>query len=87
MSKITEIFKNTGWLLISQIMTSVFGFVWVVLLARYLWVSDFGIINFAISFATIMSIFIDLGINTYTTQDLYLEIVNYPTNISEIQFF
>lgn len=70
MSKITEVFKNTSWLLISQIITSVFGFVWIVLLARYLGVSDFGIMNFAISFTTIMSIFIDLGIITYTTRDL-----------------
>lgn len=70
MSKINEIFKNTSWLLISQIITSIFGFVWIVLLARYLGVSDFGIMNFAISFTSIMSIFIDLGINTYITRDL-----------------
>jgi O-antigen/teichoic acid export membrane protein len=70
MSKINEIFKNTSWLLISQIITSIFGFVWIVLLARYLGVSDFGIMNFAISFTGIMSIFIDLGINTYITRDL-----------------
>ncbi|OQD59245.1 Wzx-like protein [Methanobrevibacter arboriphilus JCM 13429 = DSM 1125] len=70
MSKINEIFKNTSWLLISQVITSIFGFVWIVLLARYLGVSDFGIMNFAISFTGIMSIFIDLGINTYVTRDL-----------------
>ncbi|MEA4957231.1 hypothetical protein SDC9_08465 [bioreactor metagenome] len=70
MSKISEIFKNTSWLLTSQIITSVFGFVWVVILMRYLGVSDFGIMNFAISFTTIMSIFTDLGISTYVTRDL-----------------
>jgi O-antigen/teichoic acid export membrane protein len=70
MSKITEVFKNTSWLLISQIITSIFGFFWIILLARYLGVSDFGIMNFAISFTGIMSIFIDLGISTYTTRDL-----------------
>lgn len=70
MSAIKETFKNTSWLLISQIITSIFGFVWIVLLARYLGVSDFGIMNFAISFTTIMSIFIDLGISIYTTRDL-----------------
>ncbi len=37
---------------------------------RYLGVSDFGIMNFAISFTTIMSIFTDLGISTYVTRDL-----------------
>lgn len=70
MSAIKETFKNTSWLLISQIITSAFGFIWIVLLARYLGVSDFGIMNFAISFTTIMSIFIDLGLNLYTTRDL-----------------
>ncbi|WP_297898936.1 flippase [Methanobrevibacter sp.] len=70
MSKISEIFKNTSWLLTSQIITSVFGFVWIVILMRYLGVSDFGIMNFAISFTTIMSIFTDLGISTYVTRDL-----------------
>lgn len=70
MSKISEIFKNTSWLLTSQIITTVFGFVWIVILMRYLGVSDFGIMNFAISFTTIMSIFTDLGISTYVTRDL-----------------
>ena len=70
MSAIKETFKNTSWLLISQIITSVFGFVWIVLLARYLGVSDFGIMNFAMSLTLIMSIFIDLGITLYTTRDL-----------------
>ncbi|MBZ9571320.1 flippase [Methanobrevibacter sp. TMH8] len=70
MSSIKEVFKNTSWLLISQIITSIFGFVWIVLLARYLGVSDFGTMNFAISFTTIMSIFTDLGLNIYTTRDL-----------------
>lgn len=70
MSKISEIFKSTSWLLTSQIITSVFGFVWIVILMRYLGVSDFGIMNFAISFTTIMSIFTDLGISTYVTRDL-----------------
>ncbi len=70
MSAMKETFKNTNWLLISQIITSVFGFIWITLLGRYLGVSEFGTMNSAISFATIMSIFIDLGINTYTTRDL-----------------
>jgi len=70
MSTIKETFKNTSWLLISQIITSIFGFVWIVLLARYLGVSDFGTMSFAISFSTIMNIFIDLGISIYTTRDL-----------------
>lgn len=65
-----EIFKNTSWIMISQIITSIFGFVWVILIARYLGVSEFGILTFAISFTGLMAIFMDLGISTYTTRDL-----------------
>ena len=65
-----EIFKNTSWIMISQIITSIFGFVWVILIARYLGVSEFGILTFGISFASLMAIFMDLGISTYTTRDL-----------------
>jgi len=70
MSAIKETFKNTSWLFISQLITSIFGFIWIVLLARYLGVSDFGIVNFAIALTTILTIFIDLGITIYTTRDL-----------------
>ena len=65
-----EIFKNTSWVMISQIITSVFGFFWIILMARYLGVSEFGILTFGLSFATLMSIFMDLGFSTFTTRDL-----------------
>jgi len=70
MSTIQKTFKNTSWLFISQIITSIFGFFWIVLLGRYLGVSDFGTMNFAISFSVLMNLFIDLGISLYTTRDL-----------------
>ncbi|MGL6299114.1 MAG: flippase [Methanobacteriaceae archaeon] len=70
MSLIKSIFKNTGWLFISQIITSVFGFVWTILIARYLGVEDFGILTFAISFTGIFSIFMDVGISTYITREI-----------------
>lgn len=65
-----EIFKNTSWVMTSQIITSIFGFFWVILIARYLGVSEFGILTFAMSFTGLMSIFMDFGISTYTTRDL-----------------
>jgi len=70
MSIIKKTFKNNSWLFISQIITSIFGFFWIVLLARYLGVYDFGTMNFAISFSTIVNIFIDLGISIYISRDL-----------------
>jgi len=70
MNRINDIFKNTSWLLISQIITSVFGFIWIVLLMRYLGVSDFGTMQFAMSFTILIGIFVDLGVSTYVTRDL-----------------
>lgn len=65
-----DIFKNTSWVMVSQIITSIFGFFWTILIARYLGVSEYGILTFATSFTGIMNIFMDLGITTYTTRDL-----------------
>lgn len=65
MSHIQTIFKNMSWLMISQIMASICGFIWTILLGRYLGVSDFGIMNFAISFTGISAILMDLGISTH----------------------
>ncbi|MBE6500735.1 MAG: flippase, partial [Methanobrevibacter thaueri] len=53
MSQVQTIFKNMSWLLISQIIASVCGFIWTVLMARYLSVSDYGIFGFATSFTGI----------------------------------
>jgi|GEM_PF-84946 len=65
-----ELFKNSSWIMSSQIITSIFAFIWVILIARYLGVSDFGILTFATTFTTLMYFFMDLGICTYTTRDL-----------------
>jgi O-antigen/teichoic acid export membrane protein len=70
MSTPQSIFKNTSWLMASQIITSVLAFVWTVLIARYLGVNEFGIIAFATSFTSISSIFMDLGLSTYVTRNL-----------------
>ena len=70
MSQIKSIFKNTGWMSISQIITSFCAFLWTILIARYLGVSDYGIISFAISFTSLIIIFIDLGMSTYTTREI-----------------
>ena len=70
MSRILEIFKNTSWVMISQIITSVFGFVWAISLARYLGVFEFGILSFATSFTYLLAFFMDLGIYNYVTRDL-----------------
>ena len=70
MNQVKSIFKNTGWMTISQGITSICAFLWTILIARYLGVSDYGIVSFAISFTTLFSILMDIGISTYTTREI-----------------
>lgn len=65
MNKVRTIFANMSWLMVSQIITSVCAFVWTILTARYLGVSDYGLLGTAVSFATIFSVCADLGVTTY----------------------
>lgn len=65
MSQIQTIFKNFSWLMASQIIAGILSFIWTVLMARYLGVSDYGILNFAISFTGIIAITTDFGISTH----------------------
>ena len=70
MNQIKSIFKNTSWLSISQIITSICAFLWTIIIARYLGVSDYGIVSFAISFTSLIGIIMDLGISTYITREI-----------------
>lgn len=70
MSQIQTIFKNLSWLMISQVITSICAFVWTILIARYLSVSEYGIMNFAISFIGFIGITMDLGISTHIVRHI-----------------
>ncbi|WP_296869571.1 flippase [uncultured Methanobrevibacter sp.] len=70
MNQIQSIFKNTSWLSISQIITSICAFLWTIIIARYLGVSEYGIVSFAISFTALMGIVMDIGISTYITREI-----------------
>ena len=59
MSQVKTMFKNMSWLLISQIIASVCAFIWTVLMARYLGVSRYGIIGFAISLTGILAVTVE----------------------------
>ncbi|MBE6500579.1 MAG: flippase [Methanobrevibacter thaueri] len=65
MSQVKVIFKNMSWLLVSQIIASICGFIWTILIARYLGVNDYGILGFAISLTGILTITMDFGISTH----------------------
>ncbi|WP_407393603.1 flippase [Methanobrevibacter sp.] len=70
MSQVQTIFKNMSWLLISQIIASICGFIWTILIARYLGVSDYGIYGFAIAFTNILGVTADLGVNTHIVRHI-----------------
>lgn len=65
MSKIKTIFKNMGWIFISQVVGSICGFIWTILLARYLGVNNYGIYGFAVSFTGILAVTMDFGISVH----------------------
>lgn len=70
MSHVKTIFKNMSWLLISQIIASVCGFIWTILMARYLGVSRYGIFGFATSLTGILAMTVDLGINAHIVRHI-----------------
>lgn len=78
MSQITKIFKNMSWLLISQIIASICGFIWTVIMARYLGVNDYGILGFAISLTGILAVTIDLGISTHVVRHVATDYSSAP---------
>ena len=78
MSQIQTIFKNFSWLLISQIITTICAFVWTILIGRYLSVSDYGIMNFAISFTGIIALTMDFGISTHIIRHIATDFDSAP---------
>ena len=70
MSKVRTIFKNMSWLLISHIIASVCGFIWTMLMARYLGVDKYGIIGFATSLTGILVVLVDLGMSMHIVRHI-----------------
>ena len=78
MNQVHTIFKNMSWLLISQIIASIFGFVWTILLARYLGVDNYGILGFAVSMTGILGVIDDLGISTHIVRHISTDYESAP---------
>lgn len=70
MSRTKTIFKNMSWLFVSQIITSICGFIWTILMARYLGVEQYGIFGFAISLTGILCILFDFGIGIHSVRHI-----------------
>ena len=70
MSQIQTLFKNVSWVTLSQVITNICAFLWTILIARYLGVSDYGTLSFVISFTVLIGMGTDIGITTFTTREL-----------------
>lgn len=62
--------KNTGMLFTSQILSYILSFFYVYYVVRYLGAENFGILSFALSFATIFGIVSDLGLSIFITREI-----------------
>jgi len=70
MSQVKIMFKNMSWVMISQLIASILGFIWTILIARYLGVERYGILGFATSIVGLISVTLDLGITTYSIRQI-----------------
>jgi O-antigen/teichoic acid export membrane protein len=70
MSMTGRIMKNAAFQMVSQAVTWVLSWVLIIYLPKYLGDEGFGRLFFAISFATLFSIFINLGINTFLVKEV-----------------
>ncbi|MDR3291596.1 MAG: flippase [Methanobrevibacter sp.] len=70
MNLVQDLFKNTGLLTISQIITAIMGFFWTTLYGRYLGVDEFGVISYAVAVMGMVSIFMDIGMSIYIVRDI-----------------
>lgn len=70
MSQIKTLFNNISWITFSQIITNICAFLWTILIARYLGVTNYGILSFVISFTVIIGMGTDMGITSFTTREI-----------------
>ncbi len=73
MDTFKRIAKNTSILLISRVVGYALSFLYIISIARYLGTDEYGILSFALAFATIFSIFADLGLNTLIVREIARE--------------
>lgn len=70
MSTVQRIAKNTAAMLIAQVLSSVVGFFSGMFMARYLGAENYGVLSFALAFAGMFSILVDLGVCTLATREI-----------------
>jgi len=70
MNTVQRIAKNTVVLLLSDIVSKVLGFFYVMYTARYLGAEGFGILSFALAFTGIFGVFSDFGLSTLIVREV-----------------
>jgi len=70
MSTVQRIARNTGLLLVSQVLSYLLSFFFVAYMARYLGAAGYGIISFAFAFTTLFSILADLGLQPLVVREV-----------------
>jgi len=70
MNMVQRIAKNTGVLLVSQVVSYAIGFFFIMYTARYLGAAGFGVLSFALVFTGIFGVFADLGLRQLTVREV-----------------
>lgn len=70
---IRTIFANVSWLVIAQIITSILSFFWTIATARYLGVTDYGILGFVVSVSALFGVISDLGQSTHIIRSVSVD--------------
>ena len=70
--------------MISQIISGICGFIWTILIARYLGVNDYGILGFAISLTAILAITVDFGISTHIIRHVATDYDSAPKYLGNV---
>ncbi len=70
MSVVKRVAKNTIVLLVAQIVTLVSGYLFLMYTAQYLGPKNFGILSFALAFASIFGLISDMGLSQLITREI-----------------
>lgn len=70
MNTVQRIAKNTGVLFVSQILSYILSFFFIMYTARYLGAEGFGILSFALAFTGIFGVFADLGLRILIVREV-----------------
>lgn len=70
MNNVRKIAKNTGFLLISRILSYILAFLYLLYLARFLGPDNYGLLSLGLAFAGILGILADLGLNVLIVREI-----------------